>query len=69
MTDEHTLTAAAPTMLKALKLALPQLRDNARFLRDMQAHAGVVVDAFAAVDAVEAAIAAADINAKPQVKP
>lgn len=50
------LIAAAPDLLAALKLALPQLQDNALFLRNIQAHAGKVVDAFSAVKAVEAAI-------------
>lgn len=40
----------------ALKTALPRLEDNARFLRDMQAHAGVVAAAFDAVNAVTEAL-------------
>ena len=41
---------------EALKNALPHLEENARYLRDMQAHAGKVVDAFKAVDVVKAAL-------------
>ena len=61
-TDEANarLIAAAPDLLAALKVALPRLQDNARFLRDIQAHAGKVVDAFDAVKAVEMAIARAE---------
>ena len=42
---------------EALTVALPHLEENARYLRDMQAHAGKVVDAFKAVDVVKAALA------------
>lgn len=41
---------------EALKVALPRLEENARFLRDMQAHAGVVNEAFEAVNAALAAL-------------
>jgi CHAD domain-containing protein len=44
---------------EALTLALPQLKDNALFLRDIQANAGKVANAFAAVEAVRAALKAA----------
>jgi hypothetical protein len=54
-----TIMAAAPMMVEALKKALPRLEDNARFLRDIQAHAGQVVAAFDAVEAVKAALAKA----------
>lgn len=46
-------------MVEALEKALPRLEDNARFLRDIQAHAGQVVPAFDAVEAVKAALAKA----------
>lgn len=51
---------AAPNSLAALRGALPHLEDNARFLRDMQAHAGKVVAAYDAVKTAKEAIARAE---------
>lgn len=54
------LITASPIMYDALKAALPFLEDNYRFLRDMQAHAGRINQAFNAVEAVRSAIELAD---------
>ncbi len=59
-----SLIAAAPDMLEALKEALSHLDENARFLRDIQAHAGKVSDAFSSADKVRAAIAKAEGKAE-----
>ena len=46
-------------LVAALTTALPELEANARFLRDMQAHAGQVTKAFDAAATVRAALAKA----------
>lgn len=50
------LQAENKRLREVLQKALPHLEGNARFLRDIQAHAGKVVEAFNALDYARAAI-------------